>query len=63
MNLCHHTIGRERIILMKLFVMTLLFCALSFRLSAQQLVDKNKGDHNETKLGLMDGNLVAHSLL
>jgi hypothetical protein len=59
MNLCHHTIGRERIILMKLFVMTLLFGALAFRLSAQQLVDKNKGDHNENKLGFMDGNLVG----
>ncbi|MBU1680564.1 MAG: hypothetical protein KKD86_17200 [Bacteroidetes bacterium] len=28
-------------------------------LDAQILVDKNKGDHNETKKGFMDGNLVA----
>ncbi|MFQ5771759.1 MAG: hypothetical protein ACE5HX_14590, partial [bacterium] len=25
---------------------------------AQRLVDKNKGDHNQTKKGFMDGNLV-----
>lgn len=28
-------------------------------LSAQQIVDKNKGNHNETKKGYMDGNLVG----
>jgi len=28
-------------------------------LFAQRLVDKNKGNHNETKKGMMDGNLVA----
>ncbi len=27
--------------------------------SAQQIVDKNKGNHNETKRGYMDGNLVG----
>ncbi len=26
---------------------------------AQRIVDKNKGDHNQTRSGLMDGNLVA----
>jgi len=59
MNLSHYTIGRERNFLMKPFFMPLLFCALSFQANAQPLVDKNKGDHNENKMGLMDGNLVA----
>jgi hypothetical protein len=35
----------------------LLFCAVNVQ--AQRIVDKNKGNHNETKRGLMDGNLVA----
>lgn len=38
-------------------------CALILLLSgvsfAQRLVDTNKGDHNETKKGFMDGNLVS----
>jgi hypothetical protein len=33
--------------------------AWSFISSAQQIVDKNKGNHNETKRGYMDGNLVG----
>ncbi len=44
---------------MKLIFMVFLFGALTSRADAQQLVDKNKGDHNETKNGIMDGNLVA----
>ncbi|MGA7160266.1 MAG: hypothetical protein WBZ48_04650 [Bacteroidota bacterium] len=43
---------------MKLVVAALFFGVMISRLHAQQLVDKNKGNHNETKLGLMDGNLV-----
>ena len=58
MDLCHHNIRRERISLMKLVVAALFFGVMISRLHAQQLVDKNKGNHNETKLGLMDGNLV-----
>ncbi len=30
----------------------------SFNLFAQRIVDKNKGDHNQTKKGIMDGNLA-----
>ena len=26
---------------------------------AQRIIDKNKGDHNQTKKGIMDGNLVS----
>jgi len=29
------------------------------QLMAQRLVDKSKGNHNNTKTGFMDGNLVA----
>ncbi|HDZ58751.1 MAG TPA: hypothetical protein ENH47_01620 [Ignavibacteriales bacterium] len=32
---------------------------LSFEAAAQSLVDKNKGNHNNTKKGFMDGNLVS----
>lgn len=31
----------------------------SFALNAQSVVDKNKGDHNQTRKGFMDGNLAA----
>jgi len=34
----------------------LLLASISY---SQRLVDKNKGDHNETKKGFMDGNLVS----
>ena len=33
--------------------------ALISSISAQRLVDKNKGDHNQTRKGFMDGNLAA----
>jgi hypothetical protein len=33
--------------------------ALSCTASAQVIIDKNKGNHNETKRGYMDGNLVG----
>ncbi|MBF8296745.1 MAG: hypothetical protein HW389_3290 [Bacteroidetes bacterium] len=36
----------------------ILFVASDF-LSAQRLIDKSKGNHNETKKGFMDGNLVS----
>ncbi len=42
------------------FLLTALALVAAFSVSpAQRLVDKNKGNHNETKKGLMDGNLVA----
>jgi hypothetical protein len=44
----------NRFFLAALFVIPAL-CSLQ----AQRLVDVNKGNHNETKKGLMDGNLVA----
>ncbi|MCB0753489.1 MAG: hypothetical protein KDC52_18600, partial [Ignavibacteriae bacterium] len=28
-------------------------------LNAQRILDKNKGDHNQTRKGFMDGNLAA----
>ena len=31
---------------------------LSSNIFAQRIVDKNKGNHNNTKSGIMDGNLV-----
>ncbi len=41
-------------------IFLLLFLTLcSTRSTAQTIVDKNKGDHNETKKGMMDGNLAA----
>jgi hypothetical protein len=46
-------------VMVKLIFMVLLFGALSFQATAQRLVDKNNGDYNETKKGLMDGNLVS----
>ncbi len=38
------------------FVITTLFTTL---LCGQTIVDKNKGDHNQTRKGFMDGNLAA----
>jgi len=38
-------------------VLVFLFCAGSA--AAQRVVDKNKGNHNETRKGIMDGNLVS----
>ena len=47
---------------MKRISILLIFCVFSACTSlmfAQRIVDKHKGDHNETKKGIMDGNLVA----
>lgn len=46
---------------MKIFlIVTILFsyCSLTVDSYSQRLVDKNKGNHNNTKKGFMDGNLV-----
>ena len=46
--------------LLLVMLATALVCALpAWRGSAQRIVDKNKGDHFETRKGYMDGNLVA----
>ncbi len=44
---------------MKVTQILLLLFMFTLVLSAQRLVDKNKGDHNLTKKGFMDGNLAA----
>ena len=54
----YNNIARDRIPLMKLLVVALLFGMLHFQAIAQQLVDTSKGNHNWTKQGFMDGNLV-----
>lgn len=42
------------------FIAILFFTGFSFiNLTAQLIVDKNKGDHNQTRKGFMDGNLVG----
>jgi hypothetical protein len=38
-------------------VFLVMFCSVT--LFAQSIVDKNKGDHNQTRKGFMDGNLAA----
>lgn len=44
----------------KFFILILFSCSLiSNSIDAQRLVDKNKGDHNQTRKGFMDGNLAA----
>ncbi len=58
MNHSDRTKGRERTLLNKLFTTALLFGVLHLQASAQQIFDGSKGNHNWTKLGLMDGNLV-----
>lgn len=41
-------------------ILTLFLFAINYSLIfAQRVVDKNKGDHNQTKKGYMDGNLAA----
>lgn len=45
----------KRILIVLLIQM--LFCSIT--LLAQRIVDKNKGDHNQTRKGFMDGNLAA----
>ena len=47
---------KNRIYLKIYFVITTLL--LSSNMFAQRIVDKNKGNHNNTKSGIMDGNLV-----
>jgi hypothetical protein len=42
------------------FILLILILLLSVSgLTAQRVVDKNKGDHNQTRKGFMDGNLAA----
>src|ERR1041385_547216 len=36
-----------------------LVVGIMYPASSQRIVDKNKGNHNETKKGVMDGNLVS----
>ncbi len=47
----------NKIILIGLFLFQTAIC--STLLFAQSVVDKNKGDHNQTRKGYMDGNLAA----
>lgn len=44
-------------IIQTIFIVCFFF--VPYQLIAQRLVDKNKGNHNNTKKGFMDGNLVA----
>jgi hypothetical protein len=41
------------------FPVVLLFCVAATLHAQTRIVDTNRGNHNETKRGLMDGNLVA----
>ncbi|MGA3245398.1 MAG: hypothetical protein ABSE41_12335 [Bacteroidota bacterium] len=43
----------------RFFLAASLLVASTGSLCAQQLIDKNKGNHNETRKGLMNGNLVS----
>ena len=47
------------LLLIRNFLTACLLIVSTTLLSAQQLIDKNKGNYNETKHGLMDGNLVS----
>jgi hypothetical protein len=58
MDRFHTSIVRERIFSVKLIVVAFIFGALNIQAIAQQLVDTSKGNHNWTKQGFMDGNLV-----
>ncbi len=49
---------KNKIIYYQVFLFTCLFL-ISGNVLAQRLVDKNKGNHNNTKKGFMDGNLVS----
>ncbi|MFC2085468.1 hypothetical protein ACFLS9_10450 [Bacteroidota bacterium] len=42
-----------------LFIIILIFTIFPLRINTQVLVDKGKGDHNQTRKGFMNGNLVA----
>lgn len=44
----------------KIIYIILMFCSLTIiNTKAQIIVDKNKGDHNQSRKGFMDGNLAA----
>lgn len=43
----------------ELFLVSLVIISATNISNAQRLFDKNKGDHNQTKKGIMDGNLVS----
>ena len=45
--------------LSKLSIIVILLSLCSNFILAQRIVDKNKGDHNQTRKGYMDGNLAA----
>jgi hypothetical protein len=49
-------VKKDKIYLKTIFTILILF--FSANLFAQRIVDKNKGNHNNTKSGIMDGNLV-----
>ena len=40
-------------------IIVVCFSLVPYQLIAQRLVDKNKGNHNNTKSGLMDVNVVS----
>jgi hypothetical protein len=41
-----------------IILVVFILAIFSIQLSAQRIIDKNKGDHHQTKKGFMDGNLV-----
>lgn len=49
-----HDVSRIPILLVLFFL-----CICPTVSNGQRIVDKNKGDHNQTKKGIMDGNLVS----
>ncbi len=52
----------ENVVKVKKYVSFLILLILLLSVSvltAQRVVDKNKGDHNQTRKGFMDGNLAA----
>jgi len=49
---------KNKFICYQVFLFTCLFL-IPGNILAQRLVDKNKGNHNNTKKGFMDGNLVS----
>ncbi len=42
-----------------IILVVIIFFINSDFIISQRIVDKNKGDHNETRKGFMDGNLAA----
>ncbi|MGE5861804.1 MAG: hypothetical protein ACM34J_14660, partial [Ignavibacteria bacterium] len=50
---------RNKIKIMNFFsLVTVIILISCSQVISQRIVDKNKGDHNQTKKGFMDGNLV-----